>query len=43
MPRNDEEVRETFAWGVLWTIVLLVAVMFAAGYFLWYRPLHLPR
>ncbi|HEY3413622.1 MAG TPA: hypothetical protein VGM51_11300 [Armatimonadota bacterium] len=38
MTRNDEEVREAFAWGVLWSIVLLVVVIVAAGYFLWYKP-----
>ena len=41
MPRNSEDVRETFAWGVLWSIVLLSAIILAAGYFLWYKPAYL--
>ena len=41
MPRNSEEIEETFAWGVVWSIVLLSAIILVAGYFLWYKPTYL--
>jgi hypothetical protein len=43
MPRDDEGVREVFGWGVLWTIVLLIVAILAAGYYLWYKPTIMPR
>lgn len=39
MERHTDE-REGFAWGVLWTIIILAAAIVSGAYYAWYKPTH---